>query len=277
MIEIKFNRNDELNFLKVVTFSVQKKIPVFDILKQAYDQNVLIDNEKKVLSNFIDYIRNIKNSRSQLLQDIFASFVIYNNFSKTFLEFGATNGVELSNTYMLENELGWSGLLSEPDPQWINDLKKNRPNSKITTKCIWKKSNETMKFFSSNHGFLSTLDEFKYSDKESMPGNVNDRIKKGKNVLVETISLNDLIVEKLNGVCPSYISIDTEGSEFEILNSFNFSKYRPAVFTVEHNFTKCEKDIDKIMMENNYIRIFRNLTAFDAWYVSKDAHVKLIK
>ncbi len=40
---------------------------------------------------------------------------------------------------------------------------------------------------------------------------------------------------------PSYISVDTEGSEFEILNSFNFSKYQPAVFTFEHNFTDLQK------------------------------------
>jgi len=277
MIEIKFNKNDEINFLKVIIFSNQKKIPVFDILKQAYDQNILIDKENKILFNFIDHIRKIKNSRSQLLQDIFASFVVHDNFEKTYLEFGATNGVELSNTYMLENEFGWSGVLSEPDPQWITDLKKNRPNSKIITKCIWKKSNEKLKFFSSNHGVLSTLEEFKYSDNESMPRNVNDRVKEGKNILVETISLNDLVEENFNSICPSYISVDTEGSEFEILNSFNFSKYRPVVFTVEHNFTKLQNDIDKIMLENNYIRIFENFTVFDAWYVSKEAYIQLIK
>lgn len=275
MIEIKFNKNDEINFLKVIIFSNQKKIPVFDILRQAYDQNILIDKENKILFNFIDHIRKIKNSRSQLLQDIFASFVVHDNFEKTYLEFGATNGVELSNTYMLENEFGWSGVLSEPDPQWIMDLKKNRPNSKIITKCIWKKSNERLNFFSSHDGLLSTLEDFKYSDKETMPVNSNRRNESGKNINVETISLNDVVTKYFDGICPSYISVDTEGSEFEILNAFNFSKFRPAVFTVEHNFTKQQEKIDELMLKNNYSRIFRKLTSFDAWYISNNALNKL--
>ena len=51
-------------------------------------------------------------------------FIIGNKFDKTFLEFGATDGLELSNSYMLENFLGWKGVLSEPSPQWHNLLKK---------------------------------------------------------------------------------------------------------------------------------------------------------
>ena len=35
------------------------------------------------------------------------------------------------------------------------------------------------------------------------------------------ISLNDVIIEAFNNQSPSYISIDTEGSEYEILKFFN--------------------------------------------------------
>ena len=84
-----------------------------------------------------------------------------------------------------------------------------------------------------------------------------------------------MIKKFLNEKCPSYISIDTEGSEFEILNAFDFSKYFPALFTVEHNFTKLEKKIDKLMISNGYTRIFRDLTSVDAWYLSPIAMDKL--
>jgi len=103
-----------------------------------------------------------------------------------------------------------------------------------------------------------------------MPGNTNARIKSGKNILVKTISLNDLIQKNFNGKTPSYISIDTEGSEYEILKTFNFSKFRPSVFTVEHNFTSQQEKIEDLMNTNNYIRVFKNITAFDAWYVSAE-------
>ena len=104
-----------------------------------------------------------------------------------------------------------------------------------------------------------------------MPLNTESRKKAGKLIKVETISLNDVIKEYFNNTSPSYISIDTEGSEFKILESFNFKKYRPKVFTVEHNFTELQNKIDELMVSKNYERIFRKLTSFDAWYVSKEA------
>ena len=87
---------------------------------------------------------------------------------------------------------------------------------------------------------------------------------------VNTISLNDVIKDYFNNISPSYISIDTEGSEYEILKSFNFNTFRPKVFTIEHNFTDLQTGINDLMKSNNYERIFNNLTAFDAWYVSKE-------
>ena len=158
-------KNKQINFWDTIVFVLQKKIKVYDFLKQAYNQNALIDKDDEILFKFIEYIKNLKSiPRSQIFQDIFASFVIGNKFDKTFLEFGATDGISLSNTHMLEKELGWSGVLAEPDIQWIDSLKKNRPNTKIITKCIWKKSNEKLNFFSSDEGVLSTLEEFKYND-----------------------------------------------------------------------------------------------------------------
>lgn len=230
-----------------------------------------------MLIDFIEFIKvNKKKIRSQLYQDIFASFVVNDKFNKSYLEFGATNGIDLSNTYILENEFSWSGSLAEPDQNWIDDLRKNRPNSNIISKCIWSTSGKKLNFFSSNTHVLSSLDDFKYSDINSMPGNTAARVKEGKNYQVETISLNDVIFNYFDGKTPSYISIDTEGSEFEILNSFDFTKYQPIIFTIEHNFTDLQKKIDDLMKKNNYLRIFRDLTLFDAWYVHKKGMEKLI-
>ena len=77
--------------------------------------------------------------------------------------------------------------------------------------------------------------------------------------------------KNFNGKTPSYISIDTEGSEYQILSTFDFSKFRPVFFTVEHNFTNQQEKIDKLMLSNNYVRILKNITTFDGWYVSAEA------
>jgi FkbM family methyltransferase len=275
-IKIDF-KGKNVNFWEACEFSKKNKIEHHVILEQANDQGLLIDEDKQLLIDFIKFIKvNKKKIRSQLYQDIFASFVVNDKFNKSYLEFGATNGIDLSNTYILENEFSWSGSLAEPDQNWIDDLRKNRPNSNIISKCIWSTSGKKLNFFSSNTHVLSSLDDFKYSDINSMPGNTAARVKEGKNYQVETISLNDVIFNYFDGKTPSYISIDTEGSEFEILNSFDFTKYQPIIFTIEHNFTDLQKKIDDLMKKNNYSRIFRDLTLFDAWYVHKKGMEKLI-
>jgi len=262
---------DNINFVQLAATAKKYNHSDFDLIRQAFDQNVLIKSDNlNLLDRFIDSFKDKKNITSQIYQDVCASFIIGEKYDKTFLEFGATDSFHYSNSYMLENNLSWQGVLSEPSPQWHDALKKNRKNSKIISKCIWKESGKKLDFFMSDQGELSTLKDYIESDKISMPGNTEVRKKSGKTISVETISLNDVIKVYFDNVCPSYISIDTEGSEYEILKSFNLKIYRPKLFTIEHNFTENESKIDEHFISHGYVRIFRKLTAFDAWYIPSE-------
>jgi hypothetical protein len=53
-------------------------------------------------------------SQSQYKQDIFVLTQLGFKRNGYFAEFGATNGLELSNSYLLERQFGWSGILAEP-------------------------------------------------------------------------------------------------------------------------------------------------------------------
>ena len=264
----KFNfKNKKITFHKLVLFAKKTNLDLKKCLNEAFNQNALIDDNLDFLKRFIDHFEKIENFQSQICQDIFASFVVGDKYEKTFLEFGATDGLDISNSYLLESSFNWKGVLAEPSPQWHEDLKKNRKNSKIITKCIWKESGKKLDFFMSDNGELSTLKNFVESDKTSMPGNTDLRKKSGKMISVETISLNDVIKEYFRDICPSYISIDTEGSEYEILKSFDLETFRPKLFTIEHNHTESESKIDEHLITNGYVRIFSKLTSFDAWYI----------
>ena len=269
MFKINFN-NQKVNFHRLAETAKKNKLNHKETLIQAFNQNVLIEDNKDLLKSFIDSFDKIEKVDSQLYQDVFASFIVGNKSDKTFFEFGATDGLNLSNSNLLENSFNWKGVLSEPSPQWHELLKRNRKNTQIITKCIWKESGKKLDFFMSENGELSTLKDFVESDKTSMPGNTDLRKKNGKMISVETISLNDVIKEYFSDICPSYISIDTEGSEYEILKSFDLNKYRPKLFTIEHNYTKNESKMDDLLIPKGYVRIFRELTAFDAWYISSE-------
>ena len=270
MTRVDFN-NRKVDFFSIISFVRKNNLNHSSVLEQAFQQEVLIDENKNLLSNFISSIKNKNDIKSQLYQDVFASFVIGDKFDKTFFEFGATNGIDLSNSYMLETSLNWKGALSEPSPQWHSELKKNRPNSNIITECIWSESDKELDFFVSDVGVLSSLNDFKESDKISMPGNTSARLKNGKIVSVKTISLNQVVEKEFKFKPPSYISVDTEGSEYEILKVFDFKRFRPIVFTIEHNFTELQLKIDELMKANDYLRVFRKITTFDAWYISTEA------
>src|SRR3981189_1916986 len=80
-----------------------------------------------------------KKSKSQLRQDLFVLSELGFKRNGFFVEFGAANGIDLSNTFLLENDFGWKGILAEPAKCWHNDLHNNR-KCWIDTACVWSKS-----------------------------------------------------------------------------------------------------------------------------------------
>ena len=271
--KFKINFNDgkssfiDENTLKYIinlqnTLKNQISIPKF------YDLTKSLNNYNQELLDFYSFIfKNREISHSQLFQDLFVLFKLGNKRKGRFLEFGATNGKELSNSYLLEKNFEWEGILAEPSPQWEKSLKENRPRTKIINECIYSESGTMIDFFVSKKGVLSTINEFRESDIESIPGNTKARNEEGYLVKVPTISLNDVFIKHFNGEKIDYMSVDTEGSELLILSKFNFEKYGPKIVTVEHNFTSAQKNLDNLFKENNYKRFFPQQTQFDSWYI----------
>lgn len=239
-----------------------KKLPPF------WNFSKIIKKSNKEFLNFYRYLfLNYTKSKSQLFQDLFVLYKLKEKKNGLFLEFGATDGIKLSNSFLLEKNYKWSGLLAEPSIKWHSVLKKNRPNVKIIQECIYSESGKYLNFYNSDIAELSTLDEFRHSDISSMPGNSKIRNKSGFNHKVLSISLNDVFVKYFNSSPIDYMSVDTEGSELLILENFDFKKFSPKIVTVEHNYSEHQKQLDNLFYANNYTRIFRDYTQFDAWFV----------
>jgi FkbM family methyltransferase len=199
-------------------------------------------------------------AKSQLNQDMFVLSELGFKRDGYFVEFGATNGVDLSNTHLLEKEMGWTGILAEPAKIWSEDLAKNR-NCHIDYDCVWSKSGEVLEFNEVNAAELSTIDTFSSVDRHAATRT------SGTKYPVNTISLLDLLKKYDAPKVIDYLSIDTEGSEFEILNAFDFDAYKFKVITCEHNFTPMRDKIYDLLTSKGYTRKFTNLSKFDDWYV----------
>ena len=205
-------------------------------------------------------LKYLRKSKSQLRQDLFALSQLNFKTSGFFVEFGATNGVNLSNTYLMEKEFGWTGILAEPAKCWHKDLKNNR-SSNIETKCVWKDSNSTVTFNEVDIAELSSVHTYGDTDLHK------EARKQGKTYDVNTISLNELLVKHNAPEKIDYLSIDTEGSEFEILSNCDFSKHSFQVITCEHNYTPMREKIFKLLSKNGYTRLYQDLSKYDDWYV----------
>ena len=245
---------------------VHKKNSIKYLIKRLEDKKnfdfellSLLPNMDSIL--LIDYLHT---SKSQNGQDLFA--LLTNEFKREgcFIEIGATNGVALSNTLLLERKFNWSGLLVEPAKIWHKELFENR-NCLISTKCVFDTSSNEIIFNETKDRSLSTIDSYSNNDSWS-------KIRAGgKKYIVETVTLNELIQEfKLPDVI-DFLSIDTEGSEFEILTAIDFSRYKFRAISCEHNYTNNREKIYSLLTQNGYRRKFENLSLGDDWYVYSPA------
>ena len=246
-----YEKQEALNF-------TESKLSIF--------QNFYRKNPTKFLNFFsleISFLEIIQSSKSQIGQDLLA--LVVNNFKQDgfFVEFGATNGVSNSNTYLLEKRFGWRGILCEPAKIWQKSLIHNR-KVQIDFDCVWSKSDENILFNETINVELSTIDQFSNSDLHSI-----ERYR-GKKYEVRSISLNDLLAKYNAPFQIDYLSIDTEGSELEILSNFDFSRYNIRFISCEHNFESNREKIKNLLLKNGFKRFYEDLSEFDDWYIQKD-------
>jgi len=209
-------------------------------------------------------------SKGENFQDIFAMLVLQQREKGFFVEFGATDGIDCSNTYYMEKQLGWQGILAEPGRCWHKQLEINR-SAYITHKCVWSEDKTILRFRETTDAGFSTLDFISYADRHK------DRRKLANIYEVETITLTNLLKTYNAPVVIDYMSIDTEGSELDILRSLNFNEYRPLVVTVEHNYRADRQSIFEFMSAHHYLRAPTSVSAYDDYYVCSSLEKELNK
>jgi FkbM family methyltransferase len=209
---------------------------------------------------FFHALFSLSNSKAQLRQDIFALSIT--NFKKSgfFVEFGATDGIYYSNTFLLEKKYNWKGILSEPAKSWHRELMNNR-SSLIDNRCVWKRTGDFLEFNEAKDPALSTVEAFNdFDDHAHLRADT-------KKYSVETISLKDLLDFHNAPSNIDLLTIDTEGSEYEILNNFDFSKYSFNVICCEHNYSENREKIFSLLTNHGYKRVYTFFSRFDDWYI----------
>jgi FkbM family methyltransferase len=175
---------------------------------------------------FSELVNKEKIFYSQCQEDIF----LYENYFKNkrngvYIELGALDGNLYSNTKFFEDYLNWKGILIEPNLYQFQSLKENRPNNFLFNNLI-SNSKEELKFryFLKGHAAVSGvedtlsqhhMDEYfdRYNENNYLPQNSIYMKPKTLTEIVKSTYFNHI----------DFLSLDVEGHEYEVLQSWDFS------------------------------------------------------
>lgn len=200
---------------------------------------------------------------SQLGQDKFVNELFFKNKKNGFfLDIGAHDGKTGSNTYFFEKELGWQGICFEPLPHLFSSLQCCRDSVCINA-CVAAQTG-TVTFL-----HLDSVDEqlsgmCSTYDQRMLNVVLNDLKVYGGTCRVlqmPSVRLDDVLAA--HGITHvDFLSLDTEGSELEILKTIDFSAITIDVMTIENNFN--EPHIRNYLEQNGFIFVQR-LTVDDVY------------
>jgi FkbM family methyltransferase len=194
---------------------------------------------------------------SQSKQD---KWVLENLLYKTngfFVDIGAYDGIQTSNTYVLEKDYNWSGICIEANFDIYQRLIKNRNCTNI-------------------YGAVSNYNGDCYFSSDKITNN---------GIKTPCFLLNDILEKNLNQNVIDYLSIDVEGHEFSILETIDFDKWKFKLLTVEHNLycsgSEQKNKIFDLLSKKGYTRVVEDAVCLDTnpvwnnkpyedWYVNSD-------
>ena len=91
--------------------------------------------------------------------------------------------------------------------------------------------------------------------------------KNNKKYKLNTLSFTDFSIKYKLPKEIDYLSIDTEGTELDILKSIDLNNFDIKLITIEHNFTEKREAIYSYLKNQGYERVLENFSLMDDWYV----------
>lgn len=243
------------------------KVDVIGALCRLYSQNSLNEIEKNFLKLAHDELNQSDGKMySQLGQDFFALSNVSTMEGGFYVEIGGGDPVKSSNSFLLQSKFHWNGIIVEPNPDLAQKIKLERDGKNsplVIEKAIAEKTGYEL-FLKA--GLLGTLSRFVDGDAHSRERKLNQ--KKEKLINIETISPTDFIHHHLpSNITVDFLSIDTEGAEWEIIRKWPFELIRPKAMVIEHNNRVWRSDLIDFCLNQGYVQVLEKITKFDAWFI----------
>lgn len=153
-----------------------------------------------------------------------------------FLEVGANDGYDQSNTYFLERHLGWQGILVEPIRANVTLCRRRRPRSH----CVWAACVPEGYADQYVEVAIGELDLMSVSPGLSTPDHVDRLPSHPRRVTAPARTMSE-IIDSSPFRHVDFMSIDVEGAEVAVLAGLDLGRHRPDLLLIE------TKDLDSVM------------------------------
>ena len=189
--------------------------------------------------------------------DLLLNYILKGKDKGTYIDVGCNHPVKNNNTYLLYKR-GWSGINIDLDTASIEQFKLLRPDDVNITSCVYNKDGLVDLYFYHDKSPINTINKNLVNYHHAKPKIVKP---------IKTRTLDSILEDtKFKNEKISLLSIDTEGSELEVLEGFNLNKYSPDIIVVEYLDLKIKKlelinqnistilnsEIYKYMIKNKY-------------------------
>jgi hypothetical protein len=174
--------------------------------KQSYSQN----GEDLLVACLMDYIQ-VK--------------------APSYLDIGAADPIRINNTYLFY-QMGWRGVLVEPNPACCRRLGSQRPRDTVLNAGIGISDRKQADYYMISGKGGEDLNTFSKDMAESYPAKTRGRHKIEKVIPMPLLPINQVFLEHFSDGL-GFMSIDTEGLDMKILETLDFGRFRPSVVCVE--------------------------------------------
>jgi FkbM family methyltransferase len=175
----------------------------------------------------------------------------------TFLQIGAFDGKTGDPIFDFVKRFGWRGLLVEPQPAYFRALKENYRalNTLIYKNVAVSDRRETRPLYTIREDSprqSQWAPQMASFDREYLLGEgfADDDL---ATITVECVTTDDLL-DELGTDLLDLLQIDVEGHDYEVLQSFNFSRCKPAIVRFEHkHLSRADHDASvRLLLREGY-------------------------
>ncbi|CAL4083176.1 unnamed protein product, partial [Meganyctiphanes norvegica] len=214
----------------------------------------------KIPITWPDGHQTIRPMQSLVFYDNAIKYLFPHKHGGCFVEAGALDGEDSSNTLYLEKDMGWTGLLVEVDERKYKTLLQKHRKAWSANVCLATHPNPSKELF-----ILRSISSAPMSTLASHDQRVN--MTKGSSVMsstftsVQCLPLSSILTAlKVRHI--DLLSLDVEGAELDILNTLDFSLFTIDVIFIEVLSNKNIEDQHKevvTVMERRGFTLFLSL------------------